>query len=158
MSASSEARAFKRLRGCWISSSRMDEKDKAMSSANHSLLSVDETVGRRRGREEEKKGKKKRRKGRYGREHPKLNPSAEKESARIITCNIYVVVFVAPNLELSIPLVLFDLATALPAITPQISVTIPINRLKRCRFAVTLPSVACPNASRSVASSFAATD
>jgi len=30
----------------------------------------------------------------------------------------------------------FDLATAVPAITLQISVTIPINRLKRCRFAV----------------------
>jgi len=63
-----------------------------------------------------------------------------------LTCNIYVVVFETPNLGLSIPLVLFDLATALPAITLQISVTIPINRLKRCRFAVTLSSVACPNA------------
>lgn len=63
-----------------------------------------------------------------------------------LTRIIYVVVFEAPNLELSIPLVLFDLATALPVITLQISVTIPMNRLKRCCFAVTLPSVACPNA------------
>jgi len=63
-----------------------------------------------------------------------------------LTCNIYVVMFETSNLELSIPLVLFDLATALSAITLQISVTIPINRLKRCRFAVTLPSVACSNA------------
>lgn len=73
-------------------------------------------------------------------------------------CDIYVVVFKAPSLELSIPLLLFDLATALPAITLQISVTIPINRLKRCQFTVILPLVAYLNASRSVASSFPATD
>jgi hypothetical protein len=38
-------------------------------------------------------------------------------TSKQITCNIYVVVFETSNLKLSIPLVLFDLATALPAIT-----------------------------------------
>ena len=46
----------------------------------------------------------------------------------------------------------------IPVITLQISVTIPMNRLKRCRFVVILPSEACPNASRIVASSFPTTD
>jgi len=63
----------------------MDDEGKALSSANHSLLSEDKTVGGRRGREEEKKEKKKRRKGRCRPEHPKLNPPDKRESARTIS-------------------------------------------------------------------------